>query len=100
MTPNVRASSLPVRSSLGGDLCAFGEQTMHFAGSWRLNHDDPVTDQFVDRSIAEDLGIVVGALWKPYGTESGETVRAWPGRPRPSSRLVRALEAARKEATI
>lgn len=49
---------------------------------------------------SERLGLVIGALWPLYGVEFTEIVKAWPGRPGPVSRLVRALDRAAKDGKI
>jgi len=60
----------------------------------------PILEQAGQNAPPERLGLVIGALWRLYGEEFTEIVKARPGRPNAVGRLVRALDKATKEGKI
>ena len=50
--------------------------------------------------VANDLALVVAALWPQYGADFLEVVKSWRGKPGPLSRIVRALDKATLEGKI
>ena len=49
---------------------------------------------------AEDLTIVVGALWPLHGPDFVEVVKTWPGKPGQITRVVRALNEAQEQGKL